>query len=478
MNVLTQFLMFACASFVSMLTGNSFAMVGLSVLFHFILTLITAALSVMADCFLYGFSNTNTVLNRVFSSSFVTWLIESADGIFQDGVFYIEIGRLFLYLAISVVLYILGGLLYKKRNLETAEDVAGFKCLNPIFKYLATFMGAIGAFAVFSSFITEKSVIFWLVIVLVSAVIYFAAEMILKKTLKVFTSYKGFLGFLAGFFLMTALFAFTSFFGFETYVPPAEDVESVAVYNYYHNREEPYIKNPDVIQHVTALHREFTEAEDMYTIRPDYNGEIYRTRIHIKYKLKNGREVARAYLVSVSEQYEISDSLYTLGAYKTAMERVLSYDSACVYNINYHFRENTLRITERSEIDAFYQSLKQDIAELSYREIYHQSYGVSTLDFEYIPEHDEDGRRINVDYVSCSINRNFKHTLNWLRENGYGAYADVPIEETLYISRDMSLTKSLREMAEESAELTEPVFPEKGIAAIKDSAMKEKLKAY
>ena len=56
-------------------------------------------------------------------------------------------GYVIAFLIFAAVLYIIAGILFTKRRVETAEDVAGFRCLNHIFKYVVTFFAAAGSFS-------------------------------------------------------------------------------------------------------------------------------------------------------------------------------------------------------------------------------------------------------------------------------------------------------------------------------------------
>ncbi|MEE1042640.1 MAG: hypothetical protein UH854_01615, partial [Clostridia bacterium] len=322
LNLLCLFMMFACTTFVAMLTGNTFATVALNILFHAVVPVVVVCFDFVAEQFLYGYATDNAIMNSVIENNFVVWIYKVINNMvyWYDKTFF-DFTKMYIFLGISVLLYVLAWVFYKKRNLETAEDVAGFKILNPIFKYLVTFVGAIASFAVFGSFISNKSVAFWIIIAIAGAVIYFAAEMILKKTLKVWKAYKGFVCFAAVFAFMICVFAFTSFFGYETYVPDADEVESVAVYDYYNGKEEPFTDDKDVIEYVEKLHNEFISSENVYTIYPEINGGEYHTRINIKYKLKNGKEITRVYWSSNREKYDIMNNLYAFDEHKYAVQR-------------------------------------------------------------------------------------------------------------------------------------------------------------
>jgi len=154
LNLLTLFTMFACTAFVSTLTGNSFAMIALNILFHGIIPLITVVFGVVAETFLFGFNITENLFEKMAEGNLIYRLFSRADSLYsfyRKGIPVFDIGNLWEIIA-AIALFVLAWAFYKKRNLETSEDVAGFKALNPIFKYLVTFLAAISAFSLFSSF--------------------------------------------------------------------------------------------------------------------------------------------------------------------------------------------------------------------------------------------------------------------------------------------------------------------------------------
>ena len=450
-NLLALFTMFACTCFVSSLTGNSFAMIALNILFHGIIPLTCAALGVFAETFLYGFTDISDLITKVADGNLIVRLLSRAGGMYtyyRHGIPAFGLDNLWEILA-ATILFVLAWFLYKKRNLENAEDVAGFKILNPIFKYLITFLAAICAFALFSTFITENPAVFVLVLAIVSAVAYVASEMVLKKTIKVWKSYKGYIAFAVAFTAMTCLFTFTSFFGYETRVPAPDEVKSVAVYNYY-NYEEPYVEGDEIIETAINVHKKLIDKTKFYTIKP-YD-RSYHTRIHIKYKLRNGREIRRAYWVDEAERYEIIGGLYEFAEYRLKHEGLVSEKAEDVYRINiYNTNGDNVILTEPKEIKGLHEALSKDLMSLEYNEIY-TDYNFTHLTYE-INRMENMGKGVNVpytetaekriEYADADINTNFKNTHKWLADNGYIEYSYyTDMYGTVYIAQRDKLEKS------------------------------------
>ena len=73
--------------------------------------------------------------------------------------------------------------------MENAEEIAGFECLNSIFKYSVTFLATVAAFGILSYTLEDAPVYFVSTVTAVSIITYFASEMLLKKSFNVFKNY-------------------------------------------------------------------------------------------------------------------------------------------------------------------------------------------------------------------------------------------------------------------------------------------------
>lgn len=437
-NLFAIFIMFSCVCFVASITGNSFAMIVLNVLFHSFVPMIVAGFEVITEKFLFGFANDGWLITKVVDKNFPVRLMSMATSYEYrpNGAYTIDI---IIFFVAAVILYTVAGILYKKRRMETAEDVAGFKCLNPIFKYLLTFMGALAAFSIFSSSMSDSYTVFWCIIAIVSGVIYFGGEMLLRKTLRVWHTYKGYLGFAAAFFVMICIFAFTSFFGFETRIPEKKDISQIAVYDYYH-MEKPYIDDGELISKTAVIH------SNMLAKNETVKKQNHDTYIHIEYKLKNGNIVHRRYGISDDELHSIMETMYKTPEYKQKIERIYTAISS-IYSMNIYAGEH-IEIREETQKNELMECIKKDISELGYNEIHNNAWGFN-IDIEYIPEKvindnnyriitSENGERerIYIEYMNVNINANFKNTISWIMENGYWDKIAIKNEGIMYICPD------------------------------------------
>ena len=416
-NLLTIFLMFSISTFVAMLTGNSFAMVGLNGLIHCIVIIFAAAFSALASCFVYGYFEMNELLYASMEWNFVAYLMELANDLGLGNAPAFDFVKLAVMVVIALSFYVFGWLLYKKRRMETAEDVAAFNCLNPIYKYLVTFVAALGSFAIFSYMMDERPMVPVIVTAIVSVVVYFAAEMILQKSLKVWKKYKGYLVFAAAFTALICVFAFTSFFGYETRVPEKEDIENVAIYEYYYQPQMPWIADEAIIEYTQEVHEEMVQKDKIYTVKTYNPG--YSTAIHIRYQLKNGKTLVRRYPISEAKICEVLENLYKHDIYKRKVVEVFSEEIGEVYNIG--FNHGSIYFNDKEMIEEFYSCLTEDIMSLDYAQLHdHQAWSMNVI-LEYVRA--EDLKAYNAErYVNSiyqNINANYKKTLEWIKSNGF-----------------------------------------------------------
>lgn len=432
LNIFTLFTMFSCVCFVSSLTGNSFAMIVLNILFHITVPIITASMGVFCEKFLFGYTNLEFLLNKVADNNFPIRIIDAV-GSWEYSAGQISGGEYVKFILFSLVLYILGGVLYRIRAMEKAEDVAGFKCLNPIFKYLLTLMGAMAAFAVFNPYIEENEPAFWLIVALASAVVYFASEVVLKKSFKVWKSYKGFLSFAAVFCAMILVFSFTDFLGYETRIPKKDEIKNVALYDYY-SENVPFVSSgEDITDRVINVHGKMIAKTERIT-------KSNETAVHIEYELKNGKFIHRRYNISQDELFAIMNSMYKNEEFKKKTERIfVPYE---IYMIEIYGDDTQEEIFDKEKTAQLTECIREDVLSLDYDEIHTNGYGF-TLEISYVLPREENTVQDKgvvveqtIGYKSMEINPNYKKTMEWLKENGYYEKLKPVNEGPLFICRD------------------------------------------
>ena len=237
-----------------------------------------------------------------------------------------------VYAAAALVLTVCALLLYRKRHMETAGDVVAVSAMRPVFKYgvavCAGFAGGILSALVLD--LEEPGLM--VAIVLWGIVGYFAAQMFLDKSFKVFRKWKGAAALSGAFLLLFAVIAF-DLTGFETRVPRADEVVSVNIsglggdaYDSGNNLDET-VTDPVVMERVIALHRAAVEH------RSDGSGPIPADaasaswNVTMEYTLKNGTVISRRYRL-----YDTSDRANTPGSVWYAVEQIVS-DRAFMWKV-------------------------------------------------------------------------------------------------------------------------------------------------
>ena len=409
-NLIAIFIMFGAAVFCASLTGNSFALVGLNILLHLIAIIITGIFSIFSYVFLYGYVNSTDLIDIAAKWNYVSY-------IFSLGMKYDSVTKtvapfdstMFAVMAVTaVIFYAVALVLCKKRRIETAEDVAAYRIFGPIFKYMLTFFAACGVFAVFAREFLSLIIPFAITLLLVTAVVYFALEMIIRKTLKVWGSYKGFIALLIAFAIFTSFFAFTTVFGFETRVPPIENIEAVSIGDYEpYGDDEKFSSSPEVIAYVENMQRELIAPEMRYILR-EAAPERYSS-IWIKYKLKNGRELARNYYVDSESYHSYMKELFGQNGYRESFADAFAFDSEEAVKVE---------LGEGMNVNpaVLLALMREDILNMDYEEYRFGGWSENiTFKGEYSEERGETRHHVH-------INSNYEKTVDYLVKNGYADY--------------------------------------------------------
>ena len=319
--VTLQFVFFyGLASLSVMLTGNRFAMLAVYAGFNFIALLVYCTVEFLFVPMLTGvvsdvsgfarFSPAVQLTNfKFFQFNSLTINIESPIGpkpMTRTYYEYIGLGDGWGYLIVLVAvgLALMAGAwwLYRKRHLECAGDFVAFPRLKGIVSVVITVCVAL-CFALVGELFDSSGYGLWLAIGLVIG--FFGGLMLLERQLKVFRK-KTFLGFavMAGVVILSFTAVSYDWFGIESYIPRAEKVESVTIYNYnyknytymnggydeiyYYGRLSLQLTDPEEIEDIITAHEDILDRLDS-----DTNGEIHR--VTISYTLKSGRTVIRTY---------------------------------------------------------------------------------------------------------------------------------------------------------------------------------------
>lgn len=415
-NLTGIFMMFSIAVFSATVTGNSFASIVINILIHSVLFIIYASFNSMADVFLYGYNGgADEIFQILCDNNFTVVVYGFIDKYFRND---LTTFKYIIYSLISILIYIVSYFIYKKRKPETASDVAGFKSLNSVFKYLVSFLVTMFGFAIFSSYINNNITVFLVIIFFISLIAYFASEMVLKKTINVFYSWKGYIGFISIFILIVVIFAETSFFGFETNVPDKNDIESATLYNYYHSEKEPFTVNPEIIDIIINTHTNLVEKDFPKTKGSSLYQSEKMALIHIKYHLKNGKSIQRVYRIPTDDCMKLMNKLYSFDDYKKISE-VVFIDDSLISNI---YLNHEIHIKETYEL---LDVVREDVLNLTYEQLYNERF--TNDEYSLVIEHKQkqpieikgmpQATATRREYIQ--INPSYEKTMKWLNEKGY-----------------------------------------------------------
>lgn len=334
---------FGLATFCAFLTGNIFALPVLYFLLNFLAPLGDWLCNLFARGFLFGFtadySGTVDFLcpmvyltQRLYVNSEYETVRDSALE-YQNRLTSVTLENAWLiaaYAAAGLVFLALAYLLYRRRESERAGDVVAVRVFRPVFRFgvaaLSALLGGRLLYALlwesFQAGDTFTPVPLAICLIVASLIGYYAASMLLAKSLRVFRGSA-----VGALCLVAACAAFCAgmrydLFGIERRIPDQNEIAQLEIYlarnTYYLTPED----QPELLSGAQDLQRTLIAQKDL--IRSNY--ETYRhggsssdpdasTNIRYVYTLKNGATVERFYTVSFARS-----DLQTSGSYANVMD--------------------------------------------------------------------------------------------------------------------------------------------------------------
>ena len=299
-------LFYSMAVFCGMFTGHILALPAFYVIFNALATVLISLAGLLCGQFLYGFAGFEGWVEEAMrwltpvAKLEDSWSVRFVD--MESGWTIHGLDIVAVYAAVAIAMAAGSFFLYRARRLESAGDVVSVKCMRPVFKYGVSFCAGLTLGMVTASVLGSEEITL-IVSVLVWAVIgYFAAQMLLDKSFRVFKKWKG-AAVMAGVFALLFCAVGFDLTGFETRVPRQDQVEYVA----YHGGGTTNLadggdylavsvdgENPEALQRFILLHQAAVEQRDGYDISP-------RTTVGVNftlfYQLKNGSILSRRYYV-------------------------------------------------------------------------------------------------------------------------------------------------------------------------------------
>lgn len=294
------------AIFCGMLTGRKVYMPLIFLMLNFIVGLLVGCVMLFFKLMFYGYS----------ISTFPAWalFLTPAAQLAQEygfGLLSLFVGSeensvsltlLAVYAGLSVLFLLAALILYRRRQMESAGDAVAVPWAKPVLKYLFC-LGFTFCFTLLNvtlialgSTETGPLLVYLLPTLSIGCFLgYFIAEMLQRRTVKVFR------GHWRGFFITAAaLCAFVlvcrfDVFGYESYVPAEDQIAAVE----FDGSFSGHVEQPEHIADAVALHRE------ALTLKGRKDGQDLRGTMTIRYTLKNGRTVEREYRTDQAMKKEL-----------------------------------------------------------------------------------------------------------------------------------------------------------------------------
>lgn len=460
-NTVILFSMFSVASFTAFISGHPAAHVVINAFVQGISAIIGFATYIVSDIFLYGFNPTvNFFGNVLIARTPVAWFYNTI-----ENYKFFKNAYIFVMLAFSVLFYVLGYVLYKKRKIETSGDVIAFKIFKPIFKYSFVTSVAIIMLGIAKQGLNLGVAPIITLIVVFTLISYFAIEMLMNKSFKVFKLYKGYFAFLGAFAIVTLFFAYTSVFGYETRIPSSDKIVKSGVYTNYYGDEIPLVIDEKLAEIVREIHKEL--INDIPVV-DDKNMEFRYNHFSVVYQLENGNMLKRAYDITNEQAEKYLKKMYESEKYKL---KVTGIDNINIENVtglnldcntpNYSYRF----VLNNEEAQTFLKKLEKDITELDYDALQHDDYMASfSVNISATSEENENlkifkrnpwenlkNQEMVVLNFVLDLNSGYKNAFSYLKEIGYCDKFVAELVNDIYICKiPFTLEKQERENNETS----------------------------
>lgn len=424
--------------FIAMVTGIS-AVQGV---LTYILLLFPAGFSLIVvynlGMMLYGFPSDYIQTRNIENLTPITHLVrmESHD---------LSMKAILLYTIILIFLYILSLLIYKKRKIESASEAIAFHSLKRIFKYGVAFCTMLLGGMYFEAMQNQFG---WLLFgyALGGTIGYFAAEMVLQKSWRVFGSVRGLAVFAAA--MVVFVLVIQSLAPYERRVPVLDEIKNVtlsnAVYSYADGGFMPKpLKQKENIKAVRNLHDEIIKNEKINEV--DMESSEFALFI---YELNNGSKIIRQYSIDRLDYEAQLKKINEALEYKHATEPIFKIRSNEVQSIRImeSSQNSSLNITDPDDIAEAIEILKKEVEKDPYESDFYSRGNRSTIEIKI-------GYN---DYLHTDLKLSYSDFIDWLKENNMLDQALVTADDLDYIV----VTNDIIEQ-EELEEYPEPEILEK-----------------
>ena len=292
---------YSFAVFCAMFTGSLLALPAFYGILNFLAAILMFLFDVLFEPFLYGYAGlTNTAEAAVWWLTPAVRLGENVRWRSNTQGYELQgVPELAIYAAAGLVFAGLALLIYRRRHIETAGDVVSVAAVRPIFKYgVALCSGLCFGYWLYAMFGFEAPFGLMGSLLLWTFIGYFAAEMLLKKSFRVWKAWRGCAVLLA--LVTVGLIALRGdAFGYVSRIPSPDRVVSVTVdgmgsYPYDGGRSFEFTTDDaSLIEKTISLHEAIVAQHK--NPDPGQGGDSDYIRLNVTYTLSNGAALRRQY---------------------------------------------------------------------------------------------------------------------------------------------------------------------------------------
>lgn len=339
---MTSLFFFSLATLCAMVTGWVIAIPVIYVGVNAMFMAFYGLLQMMFDMFYWGYSSTDFPVLISWLTPFERLIdLVSDTYVYREGMEYAEHHlspegwtALIVYTLVAVVFTVVAWLFYKARRSESAGDAIVFDWLRPIVLYVMSVVGGLG-FGFLLYYLVDlansESLLALLVCQIIGGVVvYFAVQMLLHKSFKVFNR-RGWLGAALLAVMLIVISAVVKFdlLGYERFVPEEDKVVSVD-FNGSMMAEYIYTEDAERIEKITAIHRAILAQGEDNAWEWEEVPNSFRCHFSVDYDLTNGTRIRRNYNLTVEKGSELHQAMNEFmnleGVYADSFFR--NYDAA------------------------------------------------------------------------------------------------------------------------------------------------------
>ncbi len=426
--------------FCAMLTGHIMVLPALFLVLNAAVYVLEALVQALLRTLVYGYDGGSALISRLsplpYASSALRVIAEPTAGSPEPEFILLGIDSLAVYAVVGMLFIVPALLLYRRRKMEAVGDVVAIKALEPVFKYCASIYAALGLGALMAESMDNalssgppEAAVLALMLLLGAALGYYAAEMLLQKSLRVFRSRIRGLIVVWAVFLLGVVVAELDLTGYERRVPETEEIQSVVLVN-----DGRVTEDAESIKLTRKIHQTAIDNEE-------HNRQAEgRSFVHIRYELKDGSSLSRSYRVDRSRdwvdnsgrsEYALCRELYMLPQNKELMmkageikaENVIFCDieqllpKSDEFSLNYE----QLRLSPQQAEELYTQCILPDTQDsmLGTRWFYmdEEAYETRSDTSLYIHVESGEGPEYGPYVFSVEITLDAERSIAWLEEN-------------------------------------------------------------